>query len=54
MCDTAICESKQVSKTVLHRSANMGLKLLNTEWIIQSLIHAQQLENYRNYWYKKS
>ena len=54
VCDTVVCESpesKQVPKSILFRSSTMGLKLLSTQWIVQSLIHAKKLENYDDYWF---
>ena len=51
LCDmVVICEHNQMSTTLL-LLAEVGIKLINTEWIVQYLIQGKKLDSYEDFWF---
>ena len=42
------CDS-YVTKSLVHQVSNTGMKLVNTEWIVQSLIHGKPMTDYKRF-----
>ena len=50
LCGTVVVsELRYVTKSLVHQVSNTGMKLVNTEWIVQSLIHGKARTDYKRF-----
>ena len=50
LCGTVVVsELRYVTKSLVHQVSNTGMKLVNTEWIVQSLIHGKARTEYKRF-----
>ena len=50
LCSTVVVsELRFVTNSLLHQVSNTGMKLVSTEWIVQSLIHGKARTNYKRF-----
>ena len=50
LCNTiVVSEPRYVTKSLLHQVTNTGMKLVSTEWIVQSLIHGKARTDYNEF-----
>ena len=50
LCNTVVVsELRYVTKSLLHQVSNTGMKLVSTEWIVQSLIYGKARTDYAKF-----